>query len=63
MSISKQPLTKREEYLVDLIKDLFSQACWTNKGYNHQYMSVYEEAQRLLIQEGYIDISSCVYKE
>ena len=49
--------------LINLIDDMFRQACWTDKGYNHMYMSVYEEAQRLLLKEKMIDISSCVYKE
>jgi Tat protein secretion system quality control protein TatD with DNase activity len=57
------PLTKREEQLLELIHDMFRQACWTKGGYNHQFISTYEDAQELLVQEGFISISSCVYKE
>ena len=56
MSLSRQEL-------LELIKEMFGQACWTEKGYNHQYLSTYEEAQRVLISEGLIDKSSCVYGE
>ena len=42
------------EYLVELIHELFTHACYIDDYYNHMYISILEETQDFLIEEGRI---------
>ncbi len=44
----------------DLVLDLFSQACRTTGGYDHQCMGTYEEVQRYLLECRMVDKEECV---
>jgi len=52
------------EYLLELILDLFAQGCYLRdvggrKIYDHSFTSVYEEAQKLLLEKKMIKKEQC----
>jgi len=65
--LDKKAITSSDERekLIDIIFDLFNQACRidTPDGYkyHHMFISAYEEAQRFLIAEGIILKNECYY--
>ena len=52
-----------ENDLIELIYDLFVQACrMPDDMYDHQFISTYEDAQRFLISIGRIKQEDCRYE-
>ena len=49
-----------KEVLIDMIFDLFNQACRFKNGYDHMCISIYEEAQEFLIEMGRIKQEECI---
>lgn len=48
--------------LLDVLYELFDQACRNGcRAFNHDHISAYEEAQRLLIKYGIVLEEECVY--
>jgi len=53
-----------EEYLLELILDLFAQGCYLRdvggrSMYDHSCISIYEEAQKLLLEKKMIKEEQC----
>ena len=48
-----------KDVLIDMIFDLFNQACRFKNGYDHMCISTYEEAQEFLIEIGRIKQEEC----
>lgn len=48
--------------VLDALRDCFIQACWIQDFYDHQHISAWENAQRILIEYGMIDPEHCQYE-